>query len=117
MKHRDEDYIAALEAMVGVLREWAREGRTDSYKALSEAVAPEHRVHYHGRMMSLLLADVCRQDSTGSEPLLSALVVNGASQKPSDQFFELAVTEFQRRDPDWTWERERDAVFARYRAS
>jgi hypothetical protein len=40
-----------------------------TYKALSEAVAPEHRVHYHGRMMSLLLADVCRRDSTGPEPM------------------------------------------------
>lgn len=42
------------------MKGWAREGRTDAYKALSEAVAPEHRVHYHGRMMSLLPADVCR---------------------------------------------------------
>ncbi|OYP19207.1 hypothetical protein CFC35_35900 [Streptomyces sp. FBKL.4005] len=72
-------------------------------------------MHYHGRMMSLLLADVCRWDSTGSEPMLSALVVNAISRKPSGQFFELAVAEFRRRDPDWTWERERDAVLARYR--
>ncbi|MGA5320170.1 hypothetical protein ACPCIU_06980 [Streptomyces seoulensis] len=114
MKYGDADYIAARDAMVAVLREWAREGRTDTYKALSEAVAPEHQVHYHGRMMSLLLADVCRRDSTGREPMLSALVVNRSSQKPSDQFFELAVTEFHRRDPGWTWERERDAVFDRY---
>ncbi|MFF8787081.1 hypothetical protein [Streptomyces sp. NPDC015125] len=47
--------------------------------------------------------------------MLSALVVNGSSKKPSGQFFELAVTEFRRREPDWTWERERDAVFDRYR--
>ncbi|WP_329129138.1 hypothetical protein OG727_32245 [Streptomyces caniferus] len=115
MQHGDVDYMAALEAMVGVLKRWAREGRTDTYKSLSTAVAPEHRVHYHGRMMSLLLADICRRDSTGPEPMLSALVVNGSSQKPSDQFSELAVSEFRRRDPDWSWERERDAVFARYR--
>ncbi|GLW13892.1 hypothetical protein Stsp01_06350 [Streptomyces sp. NBRC 13847] len=115
MQHGDVDYMAALEAMVGVLKSWAREGRTDTYKSLSTAVAPEHRVHYRGRMMSLLLADVCRRDSTGPEPMLSALVVNGSSQRPSDQFFELAVSEFRRRDPDWSWERERDAVFARYR--
>ncbi|NXY94993.1 hypothetical protein HYE82_11415 [Streptomyces sp. BR123] len=101
--------------MTAVLRGWAREGRTGSYKALSEAVAPEHRVHYRGRVMSLLLADVCRQDSTGAEPMLSALVVNASSRRPSDQFFELAVTEFRRREADWTWERERDAVVARYR--
>ncbi|GLX50356.1 hypothetical protein Shyhy01_33060 [Streptomyces hygroscopicus subsp. hygroscopicus] len=56
---------------------WAREGRTDTDKALSEAVAPAHRVHYHSRTMSLLLADVCRRDSTSPEPMLSALVVNG----------------------------------------
>lgn len=116
MKYGDADYIAARGAMVAILKGWAREGRTDTYKALSEAVAPEHRVHYHGRMMSLLLADVCRRDSTGPEPMLSALVVNGSSRKPSDQFFELAVTEFHRRDPDWTWEWERDAVFDRYRS-
>lgn len=48
--------------------------------------------------------------------MLSALVVNGSSRKPSDQFFELAVTEFRRRDPDWTWEWKRDAVFDRYRS-
>ncbi|MGW2696971.1 hypothetical protein [Streptomyces sp. NPDC001296] len=115
MKYGDADYMAARNGMVEVLRGWAREGRTDTYKALSEAVAPEHRVHYHGRMMSLLLADVCRWDSTGPEPMLSALVVNATSRKPSGQFFELAVAEFRRRDPDWTWERERDAVLARYR--
>ncbi|MGY1584737.1 hypothetical protein [Streptomyces sp. MN13] len=115
MKYQDADYMAALDAMVGVLRGWAREGRIGTYKALSEALAPEHRVHYRGRMMSLLLADVCRRDSTGRDPMLSALVVNAASRKPSDQFFELAITEFLRRDPDWTWERERDAVLARYR--
>ncbi|MEV7243115.1 hypothetical protein AB0N92_17965 [Streptomyces sp. NPDC093248] len=116
MKYGDADYMAARDAMVEVLRAWAQEGRTDTYKALSEALAPKHRVHYHGRMMSLLLADVCRQDSTGPEPMLSALVVNGSSKRPSDQFFELAVTEFHRQDPDWTWERERDSVFDRYDA-
>lgn len=115
MKYGDGDYTAALEAMLGVLRGWAREEQVDTYKALSEALAPDHRVHYHGRMMSLLLADTCRQDSTGREPMLSALVVNGSTGKPSGQFFELAVTEFHRRDADWTWERERDAVFDRYR--
>ena len=115
MKYGDADYLAARDAMVEVLRGRAREGRTDTYKALSEAVAPEHRVHYHSRMMSLLLADVSRQDSTGRDPMLSALVVNASSGQPSDRFFELAVTEFRRRDPEWTWERERDAVFARYR--
>ncbi|MGW9032906.1 hypothetical protein ACWGQ5_55140 [Streptomyces sp. NPDC055722] len=46
--------------------------------------------------------------------MLSALVVNRSSQRPSDRFFKLAVTEFHRRDPGWTWERERDAVFDRY---
>ncbi|WP_439948049.1 hypothetical protein [Streptomyces sp. BBFR109] len=117
MKYGDAYYMAAREAMVEVLRGWARNGRTDTYKTLSEALAPEHRVHYRGRMMSLLLADVCRQDSTGRDPMLSTLVVNASSRKPSDQFFELAVTEFHRRDPDWTWECERDAVFDRYRDS
>ena len=73
-------------------------------------------LHDHGRTMSLLLADVCRRDRTGPEPMLSALVVNGSSRKPSDQFFELTVSEFHRRDPDWTWEWERDAVFDCYRS-
>ena len=116
MKYGDADYMAAGDAVVAILKGWAREARTDTYKALSEAVGPEHRVHYHSRMMSLLLADVCRRDSTGPEPMLSALVVNGSSRRPSDQFFELAVTEFHRRDPDWTWEWERDAVLDRYRS-
>jgi hypothetical protein len=116
MRYRDADYTAAVDAAVEILRGWAREGRTDTYKALSEALAPEHRVHYHGRMMSLLLADVCRRDSGGPDPMLSALVVNGSSRKPSDQFFELAVDEFHRRDPHWTWEQERDTVFERYGA-
>jgi len=117
MKHGDADYLAALEAWLKFSRGWAREGRTDSYEALSEALAPEHRVHYHGQTMSLLLADVCRRDSGGPEPMLSALVVNGSSRRPSEQFFELAVNEFRRRDPGWTWERMRDAVFTRYRDS
>ncbi|PWI45374.1 hypothetical protein [Streptomyces sp. ICBB 8177] len=115
MKYGEAAYVATRDAMVEVLRGWAREGRTDTYKKLSETLAPEHRVHYHGSMMSRLLADVCRQDSTGPDPMLSALVVNGTNRKPSGQFFELAVTEFHRRDPNWTWEQERDAVFARYR--
>lgn len=50
------------------------------------------------------------------EPMLSALVVNGSSRKPSDQLFEPAVSEFHRRDPDRTWEWERDTVFDRYRS-
>ncbi|MGW7128853.1 hypothetical protein ACWGIA_11035 [Streptomyces bobili] len=116
MKYGDADYMAARDAMVEVLRSWAREERVGTYKTLSQVLAPDHRVHYHGRMMSLLLADACRRDSSGSDPMLSALVVNGASKKPSGQFFELAVNEFRRRDPDWSWERERDAVFARYGA-
>ncbi|MGW2034166.1 hypothetical protein [Streptomyces sp. NPDC001811] len=115
MKYGDADYMAARDAIVEILRGWAREGRTDTYKMLSESLAPEHRVHYRGRMMSLLLGDVCRLDSTGTDPMLTALVVSATSRKPSGQFFELAVTEFRRRDPDWTWESERNAVFDRYR--
>lgn len=115
MRYGDADYTAALDALVDILKGWAREGRTHTYKTLSEALALEHRVHYRGRMMSLLLADACRRDSIGPEPMLSALVVNGSSRRPSGQFFELAVAEFHRNDPDWTWPRERDAVFTRYR--
>ncbi|GGQ18272.1 hypothetical protein GCM10010266_46960 [Streptomyces griseomycini] len=89
--------MAARDAVVAILKGWAREGRTDTYKALSEAVAPEHGVHYHGRMMSLLPADVCRRDSTGPEPMLSAPVVNGSGRKPFDRFLEPAVTGFRRR--------------------
>lgn len=114
MRHGDAEYQNARDAMVEILRGWAAQGRTDTYKALSEALAPEHRVHYHGRTMSLLLADACRLDSAGSDPMLSALVVNGSTRRPSPQFFELATVEFRRRLPDWTWEQERDAVFARY---
>ncbi|GAA1929515.1 hypothetical protein [Streptantibioticus ferralitis] len=52
----------------------------DTYKALSEVLAPDHRVQYHGGMLALLLADVCGKDNNG--PVLSAIVVNGQSKKP-----------------------------------
>ncbi|MFE5586391.1 hypothetical protein [Kitasatospora sp. NPDC056531] len=48
--------------------------------------------------------------------MLTAIVVNKQSKRPSDQFEALAKTApFRRGDePGWTWETERERVFAHY---
>lgn len=120
MKHGDAEYLAALEETLEILRGWAREGRTDGwYKSLSDELkAKEHRVHYRGPIISLLLGDACRRDSQGLEPMLSAIVILKGTSRPAGQFFELAKgTPFYRTASDWTWEQERARVFARYRES
>ncbi|MFD6249984.1 hypothetical protein [Streptomyces roseolus] len=43
--------------------------------------------------------------------MLSALVVNKATQEPSDQFSALARTEPFARPADWTWQDEQQRVF------
>ncbi|MEU8540085.1 hypothetical protein AB0C52_08850 [Streptomyces sp. NPDC048717] len=119
MKQGDEKYQEALAEAVNILRRWAREGRVGSYKSLSEELQTEgHRVHFRGPVISHLLADACRQDSEGTAPMLSALVVLKTTGRPADQFFELAIgAPFHRTSADWTWEQERARVFARYRES
>ncbi|TJZ99045.1 hypothetical protein [Actinacidiphila oryziradicis] len=117
MKRDTPEYEAALDAMVLILQRWAQEGRTDGwYSALSaELKADDHPVHHRGRTMSELLEDACRRgNGSGQEPMLSAIVINKHSKKPSGQFFELAKGHpFYRTDPDWTWVDERDRVFGR----
>jgi hypothetical protein len=119
VKQGDATYQEALAGTVEILRRWAREGRTDGYKALSEELqAHGHPVHYRGSIISHLLGDACRQDSDGAEPLLSAIVVLRTTGKPAGQFFELAAgAPFHRTSADWSWEQERARVFARYRES
>jgi hypothetical protein len=117
VKQGDAEYLAALDEMVTILRRWAQEERTDGwYSALSaELKANRHKVHHRSKTMSLLLKDACLRDNRdGRNPMLSAIVINKHSKKPSDQFFELAKGRpFYRTDPDWTWMHERDRVFGR----
>lgn len=66
---------AALDETVKILQRWAREGHTDGwYKSLSEVLkADGHRAHHRGSIISHLLADACRRDSHGHQPMLFAL--------------------------------------------
>ena len=116
MKRGTEAYAAALDATVTILQQWAREGRTGWYSALSaELKELDHPVHHRSKTMSELLEDACRREYSNGGLMLSAIVVNKVGGKPSGQFFELAKTSpFHRTDPGWTWEDERDCVFAHY---
>ncbi|TFE58540.1 hypothetical protein E3E14_00460 [Streptomyces sp. ICN441] len=117
MRRGAEEYDAALDEMIAILQRWAREGRINGwYSALSaELKEAGHSVHHRSKAMSELLADVCHREHTRGAPMLSALVVNKASGKPSGQFFELAKSApFDRTDSDWSWERERSRVFNYY---
>ncbi|MFE5586279.1 hypothetical protein [Kitasatospora sp. NPDC056531] len=67
--------------------------------------------------MSNLLEAACRVEADRGVPvMLTAIVVNKRSKRPSDQFEELAKTApFRRGDePGWTWETEKRRVFAHY---
>lgn len=117
MRRGTEQYNAALDAVIAILQRWAREGRTTGwYSALSAELKENgHQVHHRSKTMSDLLADTCHREHKGGAPMLSALVVNKASGRPSGQFFELAKSApFHRAAPDWSWELERAHVFAHY---
>jgi hypothetical protein len=67
--------------------------------------------------MSHLLEAACRVEADRGVPvMLTAIVVNKRTRRPSDQFQELAKTApFRRGDvPGWTWETEKAAVFEHY---
>ncbi|MFF7970454.1 hypothetical protein [Streptomyces sp. NPDC007905] len=118
MRLGDAEYVAALDETMEILQRWAREGRTDGwYKSLSQALKAEgHNVHYRGPIISHLLADACRRDSQGPQPMLSVIVILKAIGRPAGQFFELANgAPFHRTAADWTWEQKRARVFARHR--
>lgn len=116
MKIGDPQYWAAVDAAVPIVESWAREGQTKAYSDLSrELRACGHRVHFQGLVMSHLLKDIClRGNEDHAKGMLSAIVVNKSSRLPSGQFFELARVTFGRTELDWSWERERDRVFADY---
>ncbi|MFJ6216710.1 hypothetical protein ACIQGZ_25780 [Streptomyces sp. NPDC092296] len=101
-----------------VLKRWAVAGRVDSYSALSADLdAVEHPVCHHSSTMSRLLEEVCRQEQRAGSPVMLSAIVVKARRVPSEQFFVLAKqSPFHRQDQaDWTWEKERDRVFAHYR--
>ncbi len=105
--------------MVEIIKGWAADGRTDYYGTLSESLRDAgFSVPPRGTLMSSLLEAACRVEADRGVPvMLTAIVVNKQHQRPSEQFEVLAKTApFQRGDePGWSWEAERDRVFAHYR--
>ncbi|MEV7728688.1 hypothetical protein AB0P15_28670 [Streptomyces sp. NPDC087917] len=108
-------YDEARDAMMEIITRWAAARRTDNYKTLSEELADKgFAVPYFSKLMSELLESACREaHRLGSRAMLTAIVVNRATERPSPQFFNLAEqSPFRRQDrPAWTWETERDLVF------
>ncbi|MFD7169931.1 hypothetical protein [Streptomyces violascens] len=111
-------WLAARDRMVEIMKDWAIEGRTDYYSTLSGLLRESHfSVPPRGTLMSGLLAAACRVEaSRGAPVMLTAIVVNKRTGRPSEQFQVLAADEpFLRGNvPDWTWETEKDAVFKHY---
>ncbi|MFC9732540.1 hypothetical protein ACFWGM_21605 [Streptomyces roseolus] len=115
MRTKDPEYPAAVEAAVDILRQRARRHQTITYGELSAELAAQgfDSIPPHRGVMTYLLKDVCLHDNDdGRSPMLSALVVNKATQEPSDQFSALARTEPFTRPTDWTWQDEQQRVFA-----
>ncbi|MFD8414701.1 hypothetical protein ACFV2Q_23580 [Streptomyces sp. NPDC059650] len=110
---------AARDAMVEIIRGWAVVGRTDYYGELSRLMRESgFSVPPRGTLMSHLLKEVCLAEAARGVPvMLTAIVVNKRTERPSEQFEVLAKTEPFRRGevPDWTWKTERDEVFKHYR--
>ncbi|MFJ8882706.1 hypothetical protein ACIRJR_04765 [Streptomyces sp. NPDC102402] len=108
-------YNEARDAMMEIIMRWAAARRTDNYKTLSAELAAEgFAVPYFSKLMSELLESACREaDRAGAPGMLTAIVVNNATSRPSQQFFTLAEqSPFRRQDrPGWEWEAERDIVF------
>ncbi|MGY1454365.1 hypothetical protein [Streptomyces sp. SS8] len=105
------EYEQALEAMVEILRERARQGAEPlSYGELSAELARlGHHVPYYKGPMPYLLEDASARDNQdGRLPMLSALVVSQSTRQPSGGFFSLARREPYERPGDdmelWTRE-------------
>ncbi|GGT01310.1 MULTISPECIES: hypothetical protein [Streptomyces] len=117
MRRKDPEYQQAVVAAVAILRQRARVEGTLTYGELSaelEARGFDSIPPYRG-VMTYLLKDVCLHgNEDGRAPMLSAIVVNKASRKPSDQFSTLARSVPFSRPADWTWQDEQRDVFARY---
>ncbi|MFI8252760.1 hypothetical protein ACWEPA_04975 [Streptomyces filamentosus] len=117
MRTKDPEYPAAVEAAVDILRQRARRRRTITYGDLSAELAAQgyDSIPPHRGVMTHLLKDVCLHDNDdGRAPMLSALVVNKATQEPSAQFSTLARTDPFTRPADWTWQDEQQRVFAHH---
>lgn len=117
MKLNDTEYPAVLVVAVEILRERAGTGRPITYGELSAQLAERgfDRIPPHRGSMTYLLRDTCRHENEdGRAPMLSAIVVNKASQEPSEQFSALARSLPFSRSGEWTWRDEQRAVFARY---
>ncbi|MFC6593419.1 hypothetical protein [Kitasatospora paranensis] len=119
LKHGSDAWLAARDSMVEIIKGWAADGRTDYYGTLSEALREAgFSVPPRGTLMSNLLEAVCRVEADRGAPvMLTAIVVNKRTKRPSGQFEVLAgTTPFRRGDePGWTWETEKNRVFAHYR--
>ncbi|MEU6865513.1 hypothetical protein ABZ924_19990 [Streptomyces sp. NPDC046876] len=113
-----EAWLAARDRMVEIIKDWAAEGRTGYYSTLSALLRESNfSVPPRGTLMSHLLEAACRVEADRGVPvMLTAIVVNKRTRRPSDQFQTLAEREpFRRGDvPGWTWEAEKAAVFAHY---
>lgn len=110
-----DQYNEARDAMMEIIKRWAAARRTDNYKALSAELADEgFAVPYFSKLMSELLESACREaHRSGAPGMLTAIVVNKTTGRPSPQFFNLAEqSPFCSQDrPGWNWEAERDLVF------
>jgi hypothetical protein len=105
MRKGSVEYEQALDAMVGILRDRARQGAEPvRYGRLSaELELLGHHVPPHEGPMPYLLEDASAQESPdGSLPLLSALVVLKETGQPSAGFFRLARRTPYRRTGDDT---------------
>jgi hypothetical protein len=115
MRKGSAEYEQALDAMVELLRDQARQGaETVQYSQLSaELERLGHRVPPHEGPMTYLLEDASAAGSPdGSLPLLSALVVLKETRAPSGGFFRLARRAKYRRTGDDTelWVNELKAL-------
>ncbi|MEF2528324.1 MULTISPECIES: hypothetical protein [Streptomyces] len=117
MRRKDPEYQPAVEAAAAILRRQARRGKPLTYGDLSAEPAKQgfDSVPPHRGVMTYLLKDVCLHgNEDGRAPMLSAIVVNKASRRPSEQFSVLARSAPFSRPADWTWQDEQRDVFARY---
>ena len=112
------EYRRALAAMTTLLKARAADdGTLINYKRLCDTLkAQGHPVHHRGELIGLLLKDLCLQEAAQGAPMLSAIVVNAPIERgqPSQAFYDLARSYPFNRGSDWTWEKERDSVFAYY---
>ncbi|MDN3055738.1 hypothetical protein PH213_14530 [Streptomyces sp. SRF1] len=118
MRVKDPEYSAAVDAAVEILQKRARQGETITYGDLSAELAMQgfDSIPAHRGVMTYLLKDAClHSNKDGRSPMLSAIVVNKATQEPSDQFSILARGIPFSRPANWSWRDEQQNVFTQYR--